>query len=74
MRHSLRIPLLAIGAILGYGLAFGSMFHRRHHRDAWERHIADVCVGAAQKAEGHNVKTEPAKTDKGAPKTESTEP
>ena len=74
MRHSMRIPLLAIGVVLGYGLAFGSMFHRRHHRDDWERHIADVCVGAAHKVKGDNVKTDPTKTDQTTPKTESTEP
>jgi hypothetical protein len=69
MRHSIRIPLLAIGAVLGYGFAFHSMSHHRHHRDAWERHVADVCVGAAQ-----NVKGEQGKTERPTPKTESTEP
>jgi hypothetical protein len=60
MRHSIRIPLLAIGAILGYGFAFGSMFHHRRHRDSWERHVADVCVDAARKGKVDNVKTESA--------------
>jgi hypothetical protein len=58
MRYSLRIPLLAIGVVLGYGFAFGSMFHHRHHRDHWERHVADICVGAAQKGKTDSVKTE----------------
>ena len=68
MRHSIRIPLLAIGAVLGYGFAFHSMSHHRHHRDAWERHVAGVCVGAAE-----SVKGEQGKTDRPTPKTESTE-
>jgi hypothetical protein len=74
MRHSIRIPLLAIGAIVGYGFAFGSMFHHRRHRDGWERHVADVCVGAAHKVNGDSVKADPVKPDKATPKMESTEP
>jgi hypothetical protein len=67
-----RIPLLAIGTVLGYGFAFHSMHHRGHERDTWERHVADVCVGAARKMKsdkGDNVKG-----DTPTPKTESTEP
>jgi hypothetical protein len=71
----MRIPLLAIGTVLGYGLFFGSMFHRRHHRhDAWEHHIADVCVGAASRMKGDSQKADPAKTEKASPKTEPSEP
>ena len=67
MRPSIKIPLLAIGAVLGYGSFFHAMFHHRNHRDAWERHVADVCVGAAR-----NVKTD--KAESATPKTEPTEP
>ena len=67
MRPSIKIPLLAIGAVLGYGFAFHSMSHHRHHRDAWERHVADICLGAAQKGE-HG------RGDKAPPKAEPVEP
>ena len=69
MRGFMSIPLLAIGTVLGYGFAFHSMHHHRYQRNAWERHVADVCVGAARNAKGDNVKS-----DNPAPKTESPEP
>jgi hypothetical protein len=69
MRRFLPIPLLAIGTVLGYGFAFHSMHHHRYERDAWERHIADVCVGASRHVKGDSVKT-----DNPPPKTESPEP
>lgn len=47
----LRIPVLAIGAVLGYGFAFHSMHHHRDRRESWERHVADVCVDAARHAQ-----------------------
>jgi len=70
MRGSLRIPLLAIGTVLGYGFAFHAMHHRRNERGAWERHIADVCVGAARKGD----KGDSVKGNDTPPKTESPEP
>jgi hypothetical protein len=45
------------------------MHHHRYERDAWERHIADVCVGASRHVKGDSVKN-----DNAAPKTESPEP
>ena len=69
MRGSLRIPLLAIGVVLGYGFAFHSMHDHRYRRDAWERHMAGVCVGAARGDKGGHPRGEQA-----APKTESPEP
>ena len=45
-----KIPLLALGVVLGYGFAFHSMHHHRQDRDHWESHIADVCVKAARKS------------------------
>jgi hypothetical protein len=69
MRGFVRIPLLALGVVLGYGFAFHSMHRHRHGRDAWERHIADVCVGAARSAKGDDPQREQA-----APKAESPEP
>ena len=51
--RAIHIPLLALGAVLGYGFAFHSMLHGHHHhrhdRAAWERRAAEVCVGAAER-------------------------
>jgi hypothetical protein len=47
MRRGIRIAVLALGTVLGYGFAIHSMRHHRHHREAFERHVAEVCVGAA---------------------------
>ncbi len=68
MRGFVRIPLLALGVVLGYGFAFHSM-HRHHHgRDAWERHIGDVCIQAARRARSDDPRHERA-----APPPESPE-
>jgi hypothetical protein len=55
MRFRLRIALLALGTVLGYGFAVHSMRHHRSHREAFERHVAEVCIGAA-----NSRKTDPA--------------
>jgi hypothetical protein len=47
MRYRLRIAVLALGTVLGYGFAVHSMRHHRYHREAFERHVAEVCLGAA---------------------------
>ncbi len=48
-RRRIVIVALAAGAILG----FGSEFHhaqccRRNRQEAWERHVARVCIDAAR--------------------------
>ena len=55
MRHVRRpflMALLAVGTVVGYGAGFASL-HCRHscHRQSFEQHIADVCVGAAKRAQ-----------------------
>ena len=51
MKRSALIVLLSVGAITGFGSAF---FHagqcHQSRRDAFERHIAKVCVDAARSA------------------------
>jgi hypothetical protein len=42
-----RIALLALGTVLGYGLGIHSMHRSEYRRQAFERHVAEVCVGAA---------------------------
>ena len=46
----LRIPLLAMGTVLGYGFAFHAMHHRHHDHDAWDRHGGE-CMGWGRKAD-----------------------
>jgi hypothetical protein len=50
MRQSIRITLLALGTVLGYGSAIYGMRYHRCRREAFEQHVADVCVGAANRA------------------------
>jgi len=50
MRRSIKITLLALGTVLGYGSAIYGMRYHRCHREAFERHVADVCVDAANRA------------------------
>jgi hypothetical protein len=49
MRHKVKIALLALGVVLGYGSGIAS-FSRcsAARRGAWERHVAKVCVDAAK--------------------------
>ncbi|MFO0667139.1 MAG: hypothetical protein U0174_24515 [Polyangiaceae bacterium] len=53
MNRRLLIVLLSLGAIGGFGSAF---FHagqcHQSRRDAFERHIAKVCVDAARTGNG----------------------
>jgi hypothetical protein len=48
--RTLKITLLALGTVLGYGSAIYGMRYHRCHREAFERHVADVCVDAANRA------------------------
>ncbi len=46
--RSVRIVLYALGTILGFGFAASAPHWHRMHRAAFERHVAEVCVEAAQ--------------------------
>lgn len=49
MRRRLAIALLALGTVGGYTLGFASMrCHGQARRDAFEHHVAKVCVDAAR--------------------------
>jgi hypothetical protein len=49
MKRRLLIALLALGTLGGYGAGVASMrCHRQARRDAWERHVARVCIDAAR--------------------------
>ena len=74
MRGFWKIPLLAMGTLFGYGLAFHGMHHRHHEHDAWEDHFADVCARSVRRAKAERAKSDDNKGQSPAPKTESTEP
>ena len=51
MRRDLRIALLTAGVLLGFGSGFHGLRMRHwERRQAWERHIAGLCVDAARGA------------------------
>ncbi len=48
-RRRMKIALLAFGTVAGYALGFMSLGCHAHARhEAFERHIAQVCVEAAR--------------------------
>jgi hypothetical protein len=52
MKRKILIALLAMGTIGGYASGFASMKGQCHSRhDSFERHVADLCVGAAKRAD-----------------------
>lgn len=53
MKRKLVIALLALGTVGGFASGFRSMrCHHQARREAFENHVADVCVRAAQRSEG----------------------
>ncbi|MEZ4395017.1 MAG: hypothetical protein R3A48_28400 [Polyangiales bacterium] len=53
MRYRLRIALLAFGTVAGFASGFASLachHHRAERRAAFERHVARVCIDAADHA------------------------
>jgi hypothetical protein len=58
MKRKALIALLALGTVGGYAAGFASMSCRaKHRRAAFEDHVADVCVRAAQRAESSDAPT-----------------
>ncbi len=51
MKRKILIGLLAFGTVAGYGSAICSArWHRWQRQQAFERHVADVCVDAARRS------------------------
>ena len=55
MKRRFLIALFSFGTIFGFGSGIASMamhtgHHHAHRRAAFERHVADVCVDAAERA------------------------
>jgi hypothetical protein len=56
MRKRILMVLLAIGAAGGYATGFAHMHKcRRDRHSAFERHVAEVCIEAANHAKGAAV-------------------
>ncbi len=52
MKRRLAIVLLTLGTIGGYAAGFASLkCHSQHRRQAFEDHVAQICVNAARQAE-----------------------
>ncbi|WP_437281043.1 hypothetical protein WME90_10930 [Sorangium sp. So ce375] len=52
MRRQITIVLLALGTVAGYASGFSSLRCRAEaRRDAFQRHVASICVDAAREAE-----------------------
>jgi hypothetical protein len=50
-RRPVLIAFLALGTVLGFGSTVFSHAHMAH-RDAFERHVADICADSALRASG----------------------
>jgi hypothetical protein len=51
MRRKIVIVLLALGTIGGFAAGFARVAHWRHGgREAFERHVAQICADAARTA------------------------
>lgn len=52
MRRQITITLLVLGTVFGYAAGFSSLRCRAEaRRDAFQRHVAALCVDAAREAE-----------------------
>jgi hypothetical protein len=52
LHHPLGRALLVVGAVAGFGSGFHSLArHHEHRREDFERHVAQICVDAAQAAQ-----------------------
>lgn len=62
MKRKLLITLFAFGTVAGFGSGFASLacHHERAHtrRAAFERHVADLCVQAADRARAETPRYE----------------
>lgn len=57
MRRKALIVLLALGTVGGYAAGFKSMkWCHNQRRDAFEQHVASVCVDAARKSDAASAR------------------
>lgn len=59
MRQRALIFVLALGAVAGFASGlYGCHYHRLERHQAFEEHIADVCVRAAERSRNHESHAE----------------
>ncbi len=59
MRRRALIFVLALGAVAGFASGlYGCHYHRFERHQAFEEHIADVCVRAAERSRNHEQHAE----------------
>ncbi|WP_437319519.1 hypothetical protein [Sorangium sp. So ce385] len=58
MRRQITITLLVLGTVFGYASGFSALRCRAEaRRDAFQRHVASLCVDAAREAERSSWRT-----------------
>ena len=62
MKRPLLIALLTLGTVGGFAHGFASLRHHHHRRARFERHVAQVCVDAARRADAEDRGQPPAYT------------
>jgi hypothetical protein len=53
MKRTILTVLLTLGLVGGLVAGIAGCEHRRHHREQFEAHIADVCISAAERVLEH---------------------
>ena len=48
MRRNVKILVLGLGVLLGYGSGLAGLCSHRQRQQTFERHVAQVCVDAAR--------------------------
>ena len=62
IRRKVLIALFAIGTVAGYGSGFAHLrCCHRARQQAWEQHVARVCVDAARRSQGAPGQDTPAR-------------
>lgn len=59
MKRPLLIALLTLGTVGGFAHGFASLRHHHHRRAQFERHVAQVCVEAARRADAEDREQAP---------------
>ncbi len=68
MRRKVLIALLALGTVGGYASGFASMRHcNANRRQAFEQHVAQVCVDAAKQSDASARQQAPQPAYNGVP-------
>ncbi|MEM9075150.1 MAG: hypothetical protein AAGE52_42020 [Myxococcota bacterium] len=56
MKRKLLIGLFTFGTLAGFGSGIASVKHHHHRRAHFERHVAQLCVDAARRADARDTR------------------